>query len=494
MSAPPISRASVPGRPAGEKLPERPLTAGRGAAAITRPRLHWAVVFLLATWVMPFVIYAGPVRLSPYRIALLVLFVPCLVWLGQGRAGRMRLPDALLGLFCLWSIASLTAVHGSAIALQTGGILVLETLVPYLLARCCIRNADDFRALARLLTWIILALLPLAVFETFTGRNIYLELASYAFETIGVAEKDPRWGLRRAQLFFEHPILMGVCVGSVLALTHMVVGRELPVARRWLGSTMTGATAALSLSSGPLSALLVQIGLLAWNRALVWIKSRWIILIALILLFLFAVQLFAKRPLPNILLSFAFDPDSAFFRIVIWNYGTLSVANHPWFGVGMGPWDHPSWMSPSIDMFWLYNAITYGLPAGVLMLGFFAAATLSVALVRNLTPLHYDYRVAYLISMVSFFLTGWMVHYWNGTYVFFLFMVGAGVWLRDVPEARGSSLPRGTRLRTEERAGRSAAVRHRQPADRLLKQELKPVDRQPGRRRERQAVAPEARR
>jgi hypothetical protein len=442
-------------------------------------------VFLLATWVMPFVIYVGPVRLSPYRIALLMLLVPCLVWLGQGRAGRMRFPDLLLALFSIWCIASLTAVHGMATALQTGGIQVLETVTPYLLARCCIRNADDFRALARLLTGIVLALLPFAVFEAVTGRNIYLELASQIFPTIGVTDKELRWGLRRVQLFFEHPILMGVCCGSVLALTHMVVGRELSFTRRWLGSTMTGMTAALSLSSGPLSGLVVQIALLGWNRALGWIKSRWIILISLIVLFLLAVQLFARRPLPNILLSFAFDPDSAFFRIVIWNYGTLSVANHPWFGVGMGTWDHPLWMSSSIDMFWLYNAIVYGLPAGVLILGFFAAATLSVALVRNLSPLHYDYRAAYLISMVSFFLTGWMVHFWNGTYVFFLFMVGAGIWLRDVPEAQVSPTRREARLRTEQREGRSVAARQRLPANRLLEQEFKPIDRQPGGRRER---------
>jgi hypothetical protein len=133
-------------------------------------------------------------------------------------------------------------------------------------------------------------------------------------------------------------------------------------------------------------------------------------------------------------------------------------------------------------MFWLYNAIVFGAPGGALMLAFFLAAVTSVSLVRNLTPLHYDYRAAYLISMVSFFLTGWMVHFWNGTYVFFLFMVGAGIWLRDVPEAQMSPLPREARLRTEQRAGRSVAARQRLPANHLLEQELKPIDRQPGRR------------
>src|SRR5690606_7340420 len=122
----------------------------------------------------------------------------------------------------------------------------------------------------------------------------------------------------------------------------------------------------------------------------------------------------------------------AFFRLLIWTYGTLSISNHPWFGVGTGAWDRPPWMGPSIDMFWLYNAIIYGLPAGLLMLGFFAMVVVLVMLARNLSPLQHDYRVAYLVGMASFFLTGWMVHFWNGTYVFFLFMAGAGMWLCEV--------------------------------------------------------------
>ena len=445
MSAPAISRASPPPR----TLRQVPRVSRAAAAPVALPqvktRLHWAVVLLLATWVMPFVIYVGPVRLTPYRVALLVLFVPCMVWLAQGRAGRMRVPDILLVLFAAWSVISLTVIHGAG-GIQTGGIQVLETVTPYMLARCCIRNADDFRALAKVLTWIVAALLPFALYETITGHNIYLEIASHIFPSIGVTDKDPRWGLRRVQLFFEHPILMGVCCGSVLALTHMVVGRELSFAHRWLKSGVTFLTAALSLSSGPLSGLIVQLALLSWNGMLRWMRARWTLLLSLIGLFILSVELFAKRPLPNILLSFAFDPDSAFFRIVIWNYGTQSVANHPLFGVGMGSWDRPSWMAPSIDMFWLYNAITYGIPGGVLMLSFFAAACLSVGRTRNLNPLHYDYRAAYLIAMASFFLTGWMVHFWNGTYVFFLFMVGAGIWLRDVPEARPAALPRQVRI------------------------------------------------
>jgi hypothetical protein len=290
-------------------------------------------MLLLVTWLIPLAVFVGPVRLTPYRLALLVLFIPCVTWLLQGRAGRVRLPDILLVLFAIWTVISLVVIHGLE-GIQTGGIQVLETLTPYFLARCCIRNADDFYAFAKVLTWIVAPLLPFAIYEATSGHNLYLEIASHIGPSIGVTDKDPRWGLRRVQLFFEHPILMGVCLGSVFALTNMVVGRRLSFTRRWMASGVVFVTAALSLSSGPLSGLVMQLALMTWNRALGWLRARWALLLSLIGLFVVAVELFAKRPLPNILLSFAFDPDSAFFRIVIWTYGSQSVANHPWFGGG----------------------------------------------------------------------------------------------------------------------------------------------------------------
>jgi hypothetical protein len=43
-----------------------------------------------------------------------------------------------------------------------------------------------------------------------------------------------------------------------------------------------------------------------------------------------------------------------------------------------------------------------------------------------------QYRLGYLITMCSFFLAGWTVHFWNGTYVLFLFLLGSGYWMLDV--------------------------------------------------------------
>src|SRR5690606_11972317 len=125
-----------------------------------------------------------------------------------------------------------------------------------------------------------------------------------------------------------------------------------------------------------------------------------------------------------------------FFRLLIWDFGTQSVMNHPWLGVGYGEWDRPAWMPSSIDMFWLYNAIIYGLPAGLLMLGAFLSALISVGRRRGLDPQLYAYRQGFLTVMIGLFLVGWTVHFWNATYVLFMFPLGSGMWLADAGTGR----------------------------------------------------------
>ena len=148
-----------------------------------------------------------------------------------------------------------------------------------------------------------------------------------------------------------------------------------------------------------------------------------------------AVSLLSKRSLPAILFSyFALDEASAYFRLLIWEFGSQSVMNHPIFGVGMGQWDRPSWMPFSIDMFWLVNAVVGGLPAALFITTAFFSNTLSAALKGGLDERAHRCRLAFVVTMTSFFLAGWMVHFWGATYVLFMLLMGSARWAADQPE------------------------------------------------------------
>lgn len=213
---------------------------------------------------------------------------------------------------------------------------------------------------------------------------------------------------------------------------------------RWLRSGMVIAAAFLSLSAGPLSALMAQGLLLLWNDALWFVRQRWKILVSFSLLVVLSLELLSNRSLPAIFVTyFSFDEGSAYARLNIWNYGTISVLNHPLFGVGFGEWDRPSWMSPSIDMFWLIDAIRHGIPAEAFMVSAFFATVLPIAF----KPLDGErlkvYRTAYLIALTGLFLSGWTVYFWNATYVLMIFLLGSGVWISDTPDPDRSRVPTG---------------------------------------------------
>ncbi len=415
------------GLPAGRRQPDT--RAGTAASS----GLKWPVVLFLVSLAIPWIIAIGPLRLSAYRLVLMAMIVPCLAMWMSGKAGRIRLPDIALLVYCLWCFISIVTVHGTAFALEPAGIIFIETMGAYLLARCLIRSADDFHAMVNLLYRMMLVLAPFAFFEAYTGRNVLMQVFSTVAPTSPDIYMDPRWGLRRVHAVFEHPILFGVIASSVFALTHLVLGYGKSLPRRWSATGIVALTAFMSLSAGPITALTAQGLLLGWNWVLRSVKQRWKILTGFFALAFVAAELLTNRSLPVIFIShFAFDEESAWVRIAIWHYGSQSVMNNPLVGIGFNEWARPPWMTSSIDMFWIIDAIRHGFIAELAIMGAFFGVFLGVAFKRGLDERTSAYRTGFLIALTGYFLVGWTVYFWNAAYVLFIFLIGSGVWMMDV--------------------------------------------------------------
>jgi len=415
----------------------------KGADAPPVPsKLPRPVVVLLVSLFIPWTVTLGSLAITPYRLVLITMIGPAFVKWASGKAGRIRIADIALLLFSLWAIVALVVNHGPQPGLQSGGINLIETMGGYMMARVYIRNADDFHKMSKLLFGMVVFFLPFAFLESVSGRPVAMELFSHILPGHTIAFNEPRLGFRRVQGVFEHPILFGVASGSILAITHLVLARGKSWWVRWSMTGMVAMSVLLSLSSGPISSTIAQAMLLGWGWALGAIRARWKILMALVGLAYLMVAMFAKRSVPEILFSsFALDVQSAYFRLLIWNFGSASAMNHPWFGTGFGPWERPSWMGPSIDMYWLYNAIVFGLPAAFFMLVAFFSALITTGAKRGLDDKLYAYRSAYLIAMIGMFLVGWTVHFWGSVYILFLFLLGSGMWFADVSVTEESASP-----------------------------------------------------
>ena len=391
----------------------------------------WTIFLFLIAIIVPWVIYVGPLRLSMYRFVLLITFIPCIFMWITGRIGRIRTVDILIVTFSLWSMITLIVNHGIASVAVTTSIETIETLCPYLLGRCYIRNENDFRNAVRLLFIIVMLLMPFCIIELVSGHNVLLELFGTILPTAAYTPV-PRNGLTRVSSVFDHPIMTGLYTGSILGLVHLVLGYQKSVLSRGLMGVVVVVTAFTSLSAGPIGAVALQILLLLWNGLLRWPKYRWKILIGLLVTLFILIEIVAKRSALNIITSmFIFDDASYWYRTLIWTYGSASVVDHPLFGVGLNDWPRPAWMPPSIDNFWLFQAIRSGLPAPILFMLCFFGIVLAVGFKRGLDDKVVECRTGFLITMTFFFLTGWTVAFWDSVYVLFLFLMGSGVWILD---------------------------------------------------------------
>ncbi|MBE7184179.1 MAG: O-antigen ligase domain-containing protein [Methylobacterium mesophilicum] len=420
--------------------------------AAAKSRLPLPILLFLISLQLPWTFNIGSFGLAPYRLVLLVMLPVCFFrWL-SGKAGPMRVADLTLLAFCTWCSMALFAVYGTDDAIQPSGMVFIETMGGYLLGRCYVRSADDFRAVVRFLFTLTILILPFALVETLTGRNLLLELLGRILPAYQPADMPSRWGLARVQANALHPIHFGVMIGCTFALTHLVLGFGETSFKRNVRSATVVFVAFLSLSSGPLTGVFGQAFLLGWGRALRAFPMRWGLLIGGIAGLFVLTGLFANRSLPVILIGyFAFDEWSAYIRTLTWEYGIQSILNHPLWGVGFGDWDHPTWLTSSVDMHWLVDSIRHGILASPLLLLSLFSAVLAAGRASGLDERLSAYRSAYVIAMMGFFMAGWAVYLWGTVYALFVFLMGSGLWLAEagekVSQQRRTVRPKGVSAR-----------------------------------------------
>jgi hypothetical protein len=405
-------------------LPSASFAAAPRALAGTAISLLLVWLFVIGLVVPPEnSLYVGSLRLSPYRVVLLIALLPCLYRYLNGQAGGFHVADALIVLHVLWATVSLYVAHGgNAAMVEDAGIYFLETAIPYFLARCYIRSAADFEALARFFSIVIICLLPWAAYESITDTTIRTVSADYPL----------RWGLGRAWGPFDHPILYGVFVSSMFGIVFFALQGRISNFSRYVRSGAIVAATFFSMSSGPLVGLAAQWGLAGWHYVTRTVKRRWLFLGALFLAAWIVVSILSTRtPIQVFIHYFTFNPHTSYMRIYIFDYGLQNVLANPWFGLGMNQWTRPSWVPLSVDNFWLLNAMRYGIPALMMFAGAVVLTCLRVGRASIQDAQVRNCRTGWLVSIVGLMVAGLTVHYWNATYCLFMFLLGAGVWMAE---------------------------------------------------------------
>jgi O-antigen ligase len=188
-----------------------------------------------------------------------------------------------------------------------------------------------------------------------------------------------------------------------------------------------------SLSSGAYTAVATQVFLLSWDRALRAVRRRWLILAGLGAAAYVVVDLLSNRSPIAVFISYAtFQPHTAYHRILIWEYGSAVVWANPLFGIGFNDWARASWMSSSVDNFWLLMAMRHGLP-GFAFIALAVLLTIAAVARSHGGAAEGDdrTRVKYAVMMVSICIAICTVHLWGATFALFMFLIGAGACLAE---------------------------------------------------------------
>ena len=426
-----------------------PVAMPRAVYGLAAARLiPWPLALLLVAIVMPpeTSVMAGSLRLSPYRIVLLIWFFPCLIAMMSGRAGKILLCDMFMIAHVCWAALAMFKNHGFA-EIEASGVYGIEALGAYMMGRVYIRDSRTFRALAASLMLIVAVIGVFTVMETLTGRHLIREMAGRAFGHPFNLDIGKRLGMYRAYGPFDHPILLGVFAMSVLSLSWFALARNDKLNSTRIGRTLVvGIAGFTALSSGAFATMLVQLILIGYERLTRWLPSRWWMFVgALAAVYIFIDALSNRSGIKVFLSYLTFSEATAYNRLRIWTYGSAEVRRHPIFGIGAGDWQRPSWMHDSVDNFWLYTAMRFGLPGFMLL-----AATLIYIFwqMRRFKPRDIHGRVVcysatdqgrvrlgWLFTVIGITVAASTVHLWNSVAVYFFLLIGSGVWMARPPAA-----------------------------------------------------------
>jgi hypothetical protein len=401
-------------------------------ATLTAPLL---LAVFMATMILPVSIEVAGIRLTPLRMLLLACFVPLCIKLMSGQPLRIIATDIFLSLFCIWMVMSFMVVEGShrfAFSMMSS----IEILGGYLLGRFVIRNIVDFRYLVRLHLVVLAILFPFALIEFLTGRQIW----SSMLDIVGDApwrlpSSRPRMGFDRVLAGFDHPILFGVFCSMIFAL--LIYGWKIRTGRTVAGLGFVTFMTFMSLSSGAVLSVLLQSILVAWD----WVtKGRWKLLIGLgAAMFVFLELASNRGPIIIFIETMTFDSGTAWTRILQWQYAGAEVLRNPFFGKGIdGDWIRPSWLTGSIDSYWLVVAYRHGFPAIIALGAAIAFTVIRILRAHDLPPEVARLRTGYVIALTGICFSMATVHLWDATAVYFFFFLGAGLWIAEAAGTAGT--------------------------------------------------------
>ena len=420
-------------RTVSRRMPSRRPPVGRSLPGLqTGGRGHlFIAVLALAGIVLPQeleISLGAGARFTPGRFAAALLFLPALITLfKKGRS--FLLCDLLVVATVAWMLIATLSAQGMT-GIPTAGGDALDFLGGYLISRAYFFGERSLGTFVRVLMVFVTIAIAFALADNLSGRLFTHDMFTAIF---GAApyQGEVRNGWVRAASTFPHPILFGIfCALTAAILMYWETGamrRNGAVALCFFGCV-------LSLSSAALMTFLMILAIFSYNQVLRRFWWRWLALWIGIGTLVLAVSLAAEHPLQWVLSHLTLDPQTGFWRILIWDTASAYVEQSPL--VGYAYQQTGSWILDStVDSIWLVYTLRFGIPMVILfflanLASFFPSRRKGAA---GINDFHMDQmRRSFTLVLIMFMFTGITVHFWNFMLMFWGLCLGIRASLREL--------------------------------------------------------------
>jgi hypothetical protein len=369
----------------------------------------------------------GGARFTPGRVGVILLFFPAIFILCQ-RGRRLLLSDLFACAIATWMIGAVL-LTGNLGSLASAVAESLEFCGGYLVARAFFFGPVALHSFMRVLKILAFTSIIFAMADTISGRLILHDTIASIVHALP-PDAQYRRGMVRAASTFDHAILFGAfcsLVATILLYSELSVLRGI----LWVGLCLFGCI--LSLTSAALMSFSIFLAAYTYDRSMRRYRWRWGALWMVVAVFGLAVFLITNRPLGWVLSHLTLDPQSGYFRLMIWDAALVYIAQSPMTGFGVDLLNHPI-LDATVDSVWLVFALRFGVPMIMLLFLTNVATFLPVGQVSNDRAgdsYMEGMRTGFTMVLVMFMFIGLTVHFWNYMWIFWGLCIGIRASLRE---------------------------------------------------------------
>lgn len=372
-------------------------------------------------------LYIGGAKFTAGKLCIALLLVPALMAFSE-RGRKLVVSDAFVCMTAVWIVAAASQIDGSR-TMSSAVSECLEFFGGYWVARAFIYGPAALREFVKVVKILAFVALLLAIVDSASGRLVAHELVASLFNTIP-PDAQYRNDMVRATATFDHAILYGAfCCFSGTILLYA----ESDAVKRtvYVGLCVLGCV--LSLSSSALLSLAIVIAAFSYDRVMQRYSWRWILFWAIGAMPVIGLLAFSENPVGWFLSHLTLDPESGYFRLMIWDAAFQRLSEAPFIGYGFNPLNSDI-LDATVDSVWLVMALRFGIPMVVLLLLSIFTACLPVkrgGLVRRRDMTMEGLATAFTLVLAMYIFIGLTVHFWNFMWIFWGLCIGIRASLRE---------------------------------------------------------------